>query len=87
MADNNDNWRVEVLGGEVVWGVNARVRYIALQNEVRINFCTRLIHQNTNNALHSHARALDHENYEVSAFNRRDDNDIWAVVFLEILLT
>ncbi|WP_338786163.1 MIR domain-containing protein [Metabacillus sp. FJAT-53654] len=64
-GDNNDNWRVEFVGGGL-WSAQRRVR---------------LVHQNTNHALHSH---LEHSHdkwtagqQEVTGFGGRDDNDWW----------
>jgi len=74
VGDTNDNFRVEIGGGEKAWGINAKVR---------------LIHVNTNHALHSHERKLhdNEEPHEVTAYSRRDNNDLWIVVFLELLFS
>jgi len=69
VGDGNDDFRVEVLGGEATWGINSHVR---------------LIHVNTNCALHGHLKQLDNHNCEVTAYQKRDANDLWAVVFLEL---
>jgi dolichyl-phosphate-mannose--protein O-mannosyl transferase len=66
-GDSNDNWRVEIAGGGAV-GLGRRMR---------------LIHVNTNHALHSHA-GWSHPQWtanqqEVTGFGGRDDNDWWAV--------
>ena len=44
----------------------------------------RLIHVNTNCALHSHEKELDENNNEVTASAKRDDKDAWVVVFIEL---
>lgn len=64
-GDSNDNWRVEIGGGGAV-GVGRRMR---------------LIHANTNHALHSHA-GWSHPQWtanqqEVTGFGGRDGNDWW----------
>eukprot|EP00026_Physarum_polycephalum_P009440 Phypoly_transcript_09564.p1 GENE.Phypoly_transcript_09564~~Phypoly_transcript_09564.p1 ORF type:complete len:403 (+),score=58.08 Phypoly_transcript_09564:156-1364(+) len=70
IGDGNDDFRVEVLGGETTWSVNSHIR---------------LIHVNTNCALHSHSKPLDdRHNFEVTCYQKRDANDLWAVVFLEL---
>jgi dolichyl-phosphate-mannose--protein O-mannosyl transferase len=65
IGDSNDNWRVEVEGGGW-WTPGKRVR---------------LIHANTNHALHSHS-GFSHPSWtagqqEVTGFAGRDDNDWW----------
>lgn len=67
-GDNNDRWRVEVDGGGT-WNTSKRVR---------------LIHVETNNALHSHA-SFPHvgsiqNQQEVTCFTHRDDNDWWLAI-------
>lgn len=67
-GDENDNWRVELEAGGGVWSNNGRLR---------------LIHTNTNHALHSHF-GFAHPNWtmnqqEVTCFPFRDDNDWWAI--------
>lgn len=66
-GDANDNWRIEIEGGGA-WTLNRRIR---------------LIHVNTNHALHSHA-GFSHPNWthnqqEVTGFGGRDDNDLWTM--------
>jgi hypothetical protein len=66
-GDSNDNWRIEIEGGGT-WAVNRRIR---------------LIHVNTNHALHSHA-GWSHPDWtagqqEVTGFGGRDDNDLWVL--------
>lgn len=66
VGDSNDNWRLEIEGGGI-WEAGKRIR---------------LIHINTNHALHSH---FDHNfpifpftnQQEVTCFKNRDDNDWW----------
>lgn len=65
VGDENDNWQVEVEGGGI-WGTSQRLR---------------LIHVNTNYALHSH-QGFSHPEWtmgqqEVTCFPGRDDNDWW----------
>ena len=65
MGDGNDNWRVEVKDGGP-WTYGKWVR---------------LIHVNTNHALHSH-EPYTHPTYtagqqEVTGFSSRDDNDLF----------
>jgi hypothetical protein len=65
VGDGNDNWRVEIEGGGQ-WTYGKWVR---------------LIHVNTNHALHSH-EPFAHPTYtagqqEVTGFPGRDDNDLW----------
>lgn len=67
IGDSNDNWRVEVEGGGT-WESGKRLR---------------LIHVNTNHALHSHYW-WSHPSWtagqqEVTAFASRDDNDWWSL--------
>jgi hypothetical protein len=67
LGDENDNWRVEVEGGG------------AWKNPQRV----RLIHVNTECALHSH-QGFSHPEWtmgqqEVTCFADRDDNDWWSV--------
>lgn len=67
IGDGGDNWRVEVEGGGA-WTGGTRVR---------------LIHLDTNHALHSHA-GHSHTTYtagqqEVTCYSGRDDNDWWSV--------
>lgn len=64
-GDGNDDWRVEV-DGRGQWGAQRRVR---------------LIHRNTNHALHSHLGHKDPRwtagQQEVTGFGGRDENDWW----------
>ena len=65
VGDSNDNWRLEIEGGGS-WASGKRVR---------------LVHVNTNHALHSHA-GYSHPQWtmgqqEVTAYADRDDNDWW----------
>lgn len=69
VGDGNDDWRVEVIGGDQVWAISSTVR---------------LIHVNTKCALHSHNHNLDKNNNEVTCYQKRDANDMWVVVFLEL---
>ncbi|HEY9877289.1 MAG TPA: hypothetical protein V6D29_02480 [Leptolyngbyaceae cyanobacterium] len=67
-GDDNDNWRVELEFGEGQWNYNRRLR---------------LIHVNTNHALHSHF-GFAHPQWtmnqqEVTCFAGRDDNDWWML--------
>lgn len=67
MGDTNDNWRIETQNGGN-WALNQRIR---------------LIHVNTNYALHSHA-GFYHPDWtanqqEVTCFGGRDDNDLWML--------
>ncbi|HWO00896.1 MAG TPA: MIR domain-containing protein, partial [Blastocatellia bacterium] len=67
VGDSNDNWRIEIEGGGA-WEIGKRVR---------------LIHSNTNAALHSHA-GFSHPQWtmgqqEVTGFAGRDDNDWWSL--------
>ena len=66
-GDFNDNWRVEVLIGR----------------EWRENVNIRLIHVESEHALHSH-KGHKHPEYtadqqEVTAYKLRDDNDLWRI--------
>jgi hypothetical protein len=65
-GDGNDNWKVEVKDGGK-WQSNKRIR---------------LIHVNTNCALHSHSghshAQLTVGQQEVTAYKNRDDNDWWS---------
>jgi hypothetical protein len=65
IGDGNDNWRVEVEGGDQ-WAYGKRVR---------------LIHVSTNHALHSHEPfthpTYTAGQQEVTGFSARDDNDWW----------
>ncbi len=67
-GDDNDNWRVEVEGGG---------EWTVLINRVR------LIHVNTNTALHSHegwaSPDLTTGQQEVTCYGGRDDNDWWML--------
>jgi hypothetical protein len=70
IGDSNDNWRVEVEGGGV-WTAGKRLR---------------LIHVNTDHALHSHA-GWSHPEWtagqqEVTCFEGRDGNDWWSLLEL-----
>jgi len=67
-GDGNDNFKVDVDGGGMVWGINSKIR---------------LIHVLSNCALHSHATPLDADNNEVTGFSARDENDMWRVIFLD----
>jgi len=65
LGDSNDNWRIEIEGGGI-WDSTKRIR---------------LIHVNTNVALHSHV-GFSHPEWtagqqEVTGFEGRDDNDWW----------
>jgi dolichyl-phosphate-mannose--protein O-mannosyl transferase len=64
-GDSNDNWRIEVEGGGV-WKAGTRIR---------------LIHVNSNHALHSHSGyshpQWTHGQQEVTSYVGRDDNDFW----------
>jgi dolichyl-phosphate-mannose--protein O-mannosyl transferase len=65
--DSNDNWRIEIEGGGA-WESGKRVR---------------LIHSNTNSALHSHG-GFSHPQWtmgqqEVTGYPARDDNDWWSL--------
>ncbi|MBP6809927.1 MAG: hypothetical protein KA138_00290 [Saprospiraceae bacterium] len=66
-GDSNDNWRIEIDGGDT-WAANRRIR---------------LIHINTNHALHSHAGHAHPQwtagQQEVTGFGGRDDNDWWVL--------
>ncbi|MBE2208467.1 MAG: hypothetical protein IAE84_12825 [Saprospiraceae bacterium] len=66
-GDSNDNWRIEIDGGGT-WAANRRIR---------------LIHINTNHALHSHAGHAHPQwtagQQEVTGFGGRDDNDWWVL--------
>lgn len=68
-GDDNDNWKVEIEGGGE-WNVSRRQR-------------VRLIHVNTNYALHSHqgwsSPTLTAGQQEVTCFGGRDDNDWWVL--------
>jgi hypothetical protein len=71
-GDSNDNWRIEIEGGGT-WAVNRRIR---------------LIHVNTNHALHSHA-GWSHPDWtagqqEVTGFGGRDDNDWWVMTEIKL---
>ena len=66
-GDDNDNWRVELTQGSS-WQSNSVLR---------------LIHVNSNAALHSH-QGFSHPAWtmgqqEVTAYDGRDDNDLWQV--------
>ncbi len=65
-GDENDNWRLECPGQQWAYGD-----------------AVRLIHTLTNHALHSHLGPSDAVNtsgqQEVTCFEGRDDNDLWAV--------
>lgn len=67
IGDSNDNWRIEIDGGGT-WAANRRIR---------------LIHINTNHALHSHAGHAHPQwtagQQEVTGFGGRDDNDWWVL--------
>lgn len=63
LGDDNDNWRVEI-EGEDVWHGGNRLR---------------LIHVNTNHALHSHSVRYVQQQ-EVTGFGSRDDNDWWTLL-------
>lgn len=67
VGDANDNWRVEV-DGKGTWFEKRKIR---------------LIHLDTNNALHSHA-GYSHPDFtagqqEVTCFAGRDTNDFWII--------
>lgn len=67
-GDDNDDWRIEIDGGGT-WDTVKKVR---------------LIHVNTNNALHSHS-SYPHvgsieDQQEVTCFHGRDNNDWWMAV-------
>lgn len=66
-GDGNDNWRVEMIGA----------------SSLEKGFRFRLIHINTNHALHSHS-GFSHPQWtkgqqEVTGFASRDDNDLWTL--------
>ena len=68
IGDGNDNWRVEVEGGGT-WDAGKRMR---------------LIHVNTDHALHSH-EGFSHPEWttgqqEVTCFGEKDDNDWWLLL-------
>ncbi|MBP6809926.1 MAG: membrane dipeptidase [Saprospiraceae bacterium] len=71
-GDSNDNWRIEIDGGDT-WAANRRIR---------------LIHINTNHALHSHAGHAHPQwtagQQEVTGFGGRDDNDWWVLTELRV---
>lgn len=67
IGDANDNWQVEV-DGKGIWFEKKRIR---------------LIHLDTNNALHSHS-GHSHPDFtagqqEVTCFAGRDNNDFWVI--------
>jgi hypothetical protein len=66
-GDDNDNWRIELEAGGQ-WNTQGRAR---------------LIHVNTNHALHSHFgfehAAWTMNQQEVTGFSGRDDNDWWTI--------
>jgi dolichyl-phosphate-mannose--protein O-mannosyl transferase len=64
IGDDNDNWRVEVQYGKT-WYENIYVK---------------LIHVDTNYALHSHNHEYTTDQKEVTCFRDRDDNDWWVVI-------
>ncbi|CAG9335697.1 unnamed protein product [Blepharisma stoltei] len=66
-GDSNDYWKVEIQGvqGKVSWISNMKIR---------------LIHINTQNALHSHGGHFTQSGQqEVTCYENRDDNDLWVV--------
>lgn len=73
-GDSNDNWRIEIDGGGT-WSLNTRIR---------------LIHVNTNHALHSHS-GFYHPDWtanqqEVTGFGGRDDNDLWTMTEIKSII-
>jgi dolichyl-phosphate-mannose--protein O-mannosyl transferase len=62
-GDGHDNWRVEVYC-RGIWYVGRKIK---------------LIHVDTNHALHSHAGFYVGEQQEVTCFHDRDANDWWKV--------
>eukprot|EP01106_Pelomyxa_sp_JSP_P002898 TRINITY_DN1436_c0_g1_i3.p1 TRINITY_DN1436_c0_g1~~TRINITY_DN1436_c0_g1_i3.p1 ORF type:complete len:365 (-),score=109.47 TRINITY_DN1436_c0_g1_i3:109-1203(-) len=67
-GDSNDNWKLELTSGKDDWH----------KDEPKF----RLIHCNTNHSLHSHdipQRVAHSAQREVTAFDKRDDNDFWVV--------
>lgn len=60
--DNNDIWRVEV-EGRGNWSIGKKVR---------------LLHVQTNIALHSHLIILSNRQQEVTGYTGRDNNDFWT---------
>lgn len=72
IGDDNDNWKLILANGpendqeeEQLWRV---------ENQIR------LIHINTQFALHSHSRHYTRSHQqEVTCFSGRDDNDLWQV--------
>jgi hypothetical protein len=62
IGDSNDNWKIEIEGG----------------GQLRVGKRFKLIHVNSNHALHSHpADFLGQQ--EVTCFGGRDDNDWWVL--------
>jgi hypothetical protein len=65
IGDSNDNWKIEVEGG----------------GQLRIGKRFKLIHVNSNHALHSHPADFSGQQ-EVTCFSGRDDNDWWVLTDL-----
>ena len=66
-GDDNDNWRVEVVGQQAgaPWRADQQFK---------------LVHMGTNHTLHSHHGHHTHTHeQEVTAFSHNDDNDLWVV--------
>ena len=64
--DANDDWRLELANGG--------------GGELQWGGRLRLVHTQTNHALHSHRHTVPGVNQqEVTAFGGRDDNDLWAI--------
>lgn len=67
IGDDNDNWKLEIHGENPGQ---------AWRNDHRF----RLIHVDTNHALHSHHGHKTHSHQqEVTAFGNRDENDFWII--------
>lgn len=66
VGDDNDNWQVVMRRGRdnTIWRERDHVR---------------LIHMNTDHALHSHWHRWNEDQQEVTAYSGRDENDLWYV--------